>query len=441
MKKTILRFIFFLMLVLCVVFTLCRTTKTAVSTERAASSMLEATQNTNTSIPVETIPILACWGVQEQTVDRYRELKECGIDYNLPIRISDIGVLDQAMEAAKAVGVKIVIDCPSFAPEEIANRYKNHPALAGYHLWDEPHSRDFPRLGEYARKIQAIDNSHFCFVVLLGGCSTPENYGTATYREHIQLLVKEVPVQILTFDNYPIRINSSGIRNLATDCWYGNLEVFSDEARKAGMPFWAFALTTAHWDYPVPTLADLRLQVFSNLAYGAQGIQYFTYWTPPLDIANFHDAPIDIIGQKTPTWYIVQQMNKEIKALSNVFLNAQVIKVEHITINASGENGDVPIGTTRFEFANRPAEAQIITNFTPSNGTNVVVSFLKNGNRYYMVVINRNLEGEDNMSVTIEGDAGLQLIKKDGVVVPASSENSTQTVTPGDALIYGWDIK
>jgi len=69
------------------------------------------------------------------------------------------------------------------------------------------------------------------------------------------------------------------------------------------------------------------------------------------------------------------------------------------------------------------------------------VSFLKNGNRAYIVVINRNLKGGKNVTFTITGDEGLQLIKKDGTAVPASSESSSQTVTPGDALIYGWDIK
>jgi len=56
-----------------------------------------------------------------------------------------------------------------------------------------------------------------------------------------------------------------------------------------------------------------------------------------------------------------------------------------------------------------------------------------------MIVINRNLEGGDNMSLTIEGGVGLQIINKDGTAVIASSESSNQTVIPGDVLIYGWD--
>jgi Beta-galactosidase len=448
MKKLFHRFNFLLIFVLCVAFTSCRTTNVAVPAERSLSARLEVKHDSAASVPIKGIPILAWYGVKEHTIERYRELKEAGIDHNLTF-CRNADELASALDAAKAAGVKIFASCPELswgeigAAENIVNRFKHHPALAGYHIIDEPSRDQFLHWGELVRRIQTVDDKHFCYVNLIPSIHPDPDqsiYGTATYREYVQSFINEVPVPFLSFDVYPIRFN--GVERILLDGFYENLEIISDEARNVGKPFWAFALTTPHAHFPIPTIADLRLQVFSSLAYGTQGIQYFTYWTgPPNGGLIFHDGPIDITGQKTPTWYTVQQMSREIKALSSVFLGAKVIKVEHITVNAEGENGSVPIGTTRFDFANRPAEAQIITKFTPANGTNAMVSFLKNGNRCYMVVINRNLEGGDNMSVIIEGGTGLQLIKKDGKAVPASSESSNQTVTPGDVLIYGWDIK
>jgi len=443
MKKVIHCLTFLLLFVLCVVFTSCKTTNTTISAGNVDSVGIEVKKDSGVTIPIEGIPILAWWGVQEHTVERYYELKECGIDYNLS-PLSNVEDMAMALDAAKTAGIKLLILCPELEKEteKTVNRFKDHPAIAGYHLIDEPRGADLPRWGELARRIQEIDNKHFCYLNLLGSGATPEYYGTANYRKHIQLLLQEVPVQFLSFDYYPIRVNAAGVHFIPPDnLWYESLEIISNEARKAGKSFWAFALTTAHWSYPVPTLSDLRLQVFSDLAYGAQGIQYFTYWTPPSEDVDFHDAPIDNTGKKTATWYTVQQMNMEIKALSNVFLGSQVIQVRHIAINTSGRNEDVPTGTTRFNFAKKPSEARIITKFTPANGTNAVVSFLKNGKRCYMVVINRNLDGGDNMFVTIEGGVGLQIIKKDGTAISASLESSNQIITPGDALIYGWDIK
>jgi len=458
MKKAINCFNLLIIFVLCVIFTSCKAEKNIVSAEKVESVGIEEL------VPIEKIPILAWIGIQEHTVERYRELKECGINYNLSFH-SNVEELAQAMDMANEAGIKMIIHCPELynEPEKIVNRFKEHPALAGYYLQDEPNRNDFPHLGELVRRIQAVDNEHFCYINLFPNYASSEQLGISSYLEHVQLFLQEVPVEILSFDHYPIsvrdkisylskvkhRLNMS-VNNRINNKeryingeWYKNLEIISNEARKAGMPFWAFALTTAHWSYPIPTLADLRLQIYCNLAYGAQGLQYFTYWTPFTDdIENFHDGPIDFYTRdKTETWYTVQKMNKEIYSLSNVFLGANVIQVRHIVKTVFGTNGKLPNETTRFNFANRPKEANIIKTFKIPNNTNALVSFLKNENRCYMVVVNCNLSGGKNVTFIIKGGDGLQLIKKDGTIIPASSENSKQTVTPGDILIYGWDIK
>ena len=86
---------------------------------------------------------------------------------------------------------------------------------------------------------------------------------------------------MVSFDNYPV--TNEGVRQL----WYENLMIIAEESEKAGLPFWAFAMSVPHWNYPVPTLASLRMQMYTNLAYGAQGLQYFTYWTPGPEPFNY----------------------------------------------------------------------------------------------------------------------------------------------------------
>jgi len=444
--------------VVCVFLTSCKEAKNTISTGGSESVGI------NMPVQTEKIPILAWYGVQEHTIERYQEMKECGIDYNYSW-FTNVEDLSQAMDVANEAGIKMIIYCPELETEteKTVNHFKEHPALAGYYLQDEPNRSDFQYLSELNKRIQTIDNKHFCYINLFPNYASSEQLGISSYLEHVQLFLQEVPVEILSFDYFPIRVRDkvrylnkikrilplSNINKMNTKEryingeWYENLEIISKEARKAGIPFWTFALATALGPYPIPTLDDLRLQVYSNFAYGAQGIQYFTYWTPLAgDIEDFHDGPIDYnTGKKTVTWYTVQQMNNEIKALSYVFLGANVIQVRHIVKTAFGTNGKVPNETIQFNFANRPEEANIIKKLKIPNSTNAVISFLKNGNRCYMVIINRNLSGDKNVTFRIKGGAGLQLIKRDGTIIPASSENSKQTVTPGDVLIYGWDIK
>ena len=376
----------------------------------------------------EQIPIMAWLGVPpyKSTVERFEELREAGITHNFSFGQS-IDQLTEAMDAAHEAGVKMLIHSPELnqETEKFVRHFMGHPALAGYYLADEPGRGAFPGLADLVRTIQAIDNEHFCYINLLPNHAPIAALGTETYEEHVQQFINEVPVKILSFDHYPITEDSEGNRIL-NDFWYENLEIFSNESRKAEKPFWAFALTVAHFTYPVPTPAELRLQVFSNLAYGAQGIQYFTYVTPtPYGQNDFHHAPLAYdTYQRTEVYDYIKEVNQEIASLSRVFLNSRVISVTH--------TGDrIPPGT------NRLSELPAVIKEFETKGEGAVVSILKKESRYFLVIVNRDFQ--NNMIVKLEGEPKLKRILKDGSEVDASTYINTLPVGPGDVLIYAWE--
>jgi len=206
-------------------------------------------------------------------------------------------------------------------------------------------------------------------------------------------------------------------------CWYENLEIFSEAARKAGKPFWAFALSVAHGPYPIPTIAQLRLQVYSDLAYGAQGIQYFTYWTPFDTVWKYNNAPITLEGKRTAVYDRVRLVNREIKNLSGVFLNSKVISVVHT-------GNTIPAGTKPLTLLPQPIKV------LKTKGMGAVVSVLKNGENNFLVVVNRDFNKP--MSLTIECDPKVKKVLKDGSLVPANAYTSTLEIDPGDVAIYMW---
>ena len=240
------------------------------------------------------IPIVAWYGIRanEATVERFKELKEAGFTINFS-EYSSLEEVEKALDAAHKVGVQLIIACPELRkePEKTVRKFMEHPAVAGYFLRDEPVVTDFAALGDWAKRIQAVDNRKFCYLNLFptGGEEHLRFLGVQNYREYITRFNKEVPLPFLSFDHYPVLGD-----NVLKAEWYENLEDFSDEARKIGKDFWAFALATKHGPYPVPTRASLRLQLYSNLVYGAQGLQYFTYWTPAGD--SFYDFCIPPYG-------------------------------------------------------------------------------------------------------------------------------------------------
>lgn len=398
-----------------------------INTEAYAQSLVEKLPSKG------TIPRLAWYSVpaKETSLQRYEELKEAGITINFSF-FKSTAEAEQSLNMAQKVGIKIVLSCDELktAPEKTVKRFMNHPALAGYFLRDEPSRSEFADLAKWAKRIQSVDDKRFCYVNALPIYAENWQFETATeqdtltsltYRQYISTYIKEVPMQFISYDAYCV-IGDSLRAN-----YYENLEIMADECKKAGKSFWGFGLTTGSSlpvNFPPPTLAELRLQIYSILAYGAQGVQYFTYWTPGPEennIWDFYRGPIGLDGKRTVTYDRLKQMNEEVKNLSGVFYGSKVLSVKHM-----GEK--TPKGTRR--FSKLPDGIKILD----SNGAEAVVSTLENGANTFVVVVNSNFK--KSMNLTILGDDKLKKVLKDGTVVPANLYTSTMEVEPGDAAIY-----
>lgn len=366
------------------------------------------------------IPILAWHGIpaNETFISRYEELKESGISYNFT-SFNDIKSMEMALEIAQQTGMKMLVSCPELKTDtkKTVQKFMNNPAVAGYFLRDEPTLKDFDELGDWVKQIRAVDDRHFCYINLFPNYADSEQLGTKDYKDYVHQFIQKVPVQQLSFDNYPIKTTSLERK------WYQNLEIFSEEARQANKPFWAFALSVNFTTHHVPTVAELRLQVYSDLAYGAQGIQYFTYSTPPGQELDFNNAPIGLDGKRTEVYDRIRLINKEIKDLSWVFLGAKVVSVAH--------TGDtIPLGTKR--LVKLPEAVKVLE----TTGTGALVSEMENGKNSFLVIVNRDFKNP--MKLTLYCDPFVKKVLKDGSSVPANDYKNTMEIDAGDVAIYTW---
>jgi len=147
---------------------------------------------------------------------------------------------------------------------DIANKairdYKNHPALAGYYIIDEPWNtpEQTEKIAFSKKVLEAIDPKHPGFSCLLNA-----------YEETL----KQVDYPVLVVDIYPIGKDWKG----------GDLSTFASECERgrknAGdRPLWVILQsfgTRGGWRVPTPT--EIEAQVWLSLAGGAKGIIYFMY--------------------------------------------------------------------------------------------------------------------------------------------------------------------
>lgn len=380
------------------------------------------------------MPVLAWVGIPEgeTTIERFKELKASDININYS-NYSSIKAVEKALDLADQTGVKLIPFCPELKlePEKTVKQLMKHPALFGYHLRDEPNAKDFPELATWIKRIQAIDKQHPCYINLFPNYGNEERFfekgyvlqsGKDIYEEYVHVFLRDVPVSFISFDHYPV-IENNGIRTLRPE-WYKNLEIIAAASKKSGLPFWAFARSVAYGRSPIPTIAEIKLQMYSNLAYGAQGLQYFTYWTPDINSRwDFHHAPIDLDGKRTEVYDRIQQVNQVIQHLTGVFLNATLVWVSH-----TGKQ--IPQGTRR--IARLPDPIKILE--TSDGGA--VVSLLEKQNQRFLVIVNRDFQNP--MKLTIATDESVKRILKDGTLVAANTYTHSIEVDPGDITLYTW---
>jgi hypothetical protein len=143
---------------------------------------------------------------------------------------------------------------------------------------------------------------------------------------------------ILSYDSYVIHKDGTD----AADRHFQYLEQFRRASLRYDVPFWAFALSIQHFGYRRPSESDLRWQQYTNLAYGAKGLWYFTYWGPT-DWENWDKIAIvdPRTGAPTDSYRHVQTLNRAVQKMGDTLLRLSCRKVVH-TAPPAGQQAFVP---------------------------------------------------------------------------------------------------
>ncbi len=384
--------------------------------------------------PPKILPIMTWLGPGKDllTADVFKKIAEAGFSINMSFlgdKASNLKALDLARDAGLKLMVyddrvaKLVDDAslPLSPIDEVVADYKNHPALFGYYVLDEPSASKFPRLGEIVRRLAAEDPLHPAYINIFPTYANAQQLGTETYEQHVAAYMTAVEPAFVSYDHYPI--TDKGLR---AD-YYRNLEIIRAAALDKHVPFWAFTLSVPHAVYLPPTAARLRLQLFSDLAYGARGLQYFTYATPAGNDYDWKPALIDAQGRPTPSHDLARQVNAEIRAIEKLVLGWDSQGVFHSEPLPEGTR-PLPSGAPVRAVRNAPA----------------VIGIFKDGGDTYVMIVHRDSENDGLAVVEFDPEIrGLVEIAKDQTP-PASvrwpegapSKTAVLFLRPGDARIF-----
>ena len=371
-------------------------------------------------LPVQAeIPIVAYYGMplEYSNVNRFKEFKEAGFDVSICFyNDTSVDTLLRILDDAKQCNIRLLISSGwvSVQPHVGIPRLKNHPALFGYFLQDEPWFKDIPETRRRYQAMAKYDVKKPTYVNLLPdyGDGTPKEIDMPPYKQYLQE-ASTIGVPFISFDFYPIRY--FGIR----DSWYSCLEDIRQESLRTKKPFWAFALCTPHCDYPQPTIEMLRLQIYSDLVYGAQAIEYFTYWTPKVTKEwNFHNGPISADGQRTQTYSLVKRMNQELRGLLPLFDGAEVQAVNHMVKIPEGTKKlrQIPTNIKRLKVVGRQG---------------AIISTFKKDGHLYMAVVNKDYQSDMKLYIAARRD--VTMVTKQ---LKETTVKSSYNIGGGDILLF-----
>lgn len=300
------------------------------------------------------LPIVAWIGPPADMIrpEIMRSMREAGFTVSLA-ELTDEQMLP-ALEVAHAAGMRLLIRSLSFdlgrksyeegrsyrlseaqqrKLRDAVREVKDHPGLYGYYVHDEPNHSDYDWIAAVIRAIEELDTYHMCYVnhnapIIQGG------YGANTQEALWKDWIRKTAPRYLSYDHYPIEqkpqnfIESLGPvaahafgEIVVKPSYFSALDFARAFCTVLEIPLWAFTCSVPHWSYPTPTEGHIRFQLMCDLAYGARGLQYFTYWGD--------EALVRSDGTPTPTWALAKKVNADLHALWKKLRPLRSIGVHH----------------------------------------------------------------------------------------------------------------
>ncbi len=415
-------------------------TVTATTTDGSTATcavkvMVRPEENIRITVPV--------WGnVDAVTEEQFRWLRDADIDGVMVVGANTVE-LDQKMLAiardlwddTRTRNLQVYHGCYLYGIDLLASdeaiidhvrRFRYTPALAGYHVIDEPFD---PNL--YVRILRLIaehdPNAPGDLNFLPGIC-----YGSyEAYYDRLVSFAQELGSidRTLSFDNYPFTpapgsVDENGL--------FGNFEALRRAGLETGSKtaFYVQAVGSDKYGYRRPSEGVLRYHIAAALAYGFTWIKYYAWYVPGAsgteESSWYTPAIMDHNAQKTELYDAAARLNREVHNVGSVLVHLDAVEVYHTNESAQGVYKKVP-------------DAFFVKSLS---GGDAIISHMRHretGERYLMLV-NKDFDHTHTLAFALTDVSALVELDKHApkrLTVPAYQNGVlTRAFEPGEFALY-----
>lgn len=280
--------------------------------------------------------------------EHIRDIARCGIDMMIGVE-NDSELLDRLN--ANGIGAVVSGVAPGWFggmgenagtmheknPLEnySAAAFRDHPAIWGIDIGDEPSAEDFPHYGKVFDVVKERFSNQFPYLNLYPSYAmvpwnTPQRVvsqlGVQDYEAYIARYCEHVKSDYICFDFYPYAADFGR--------FLGDLDIVSSACRKTGRSLWIVLQANSHDESVWTSTNRLRMQAYSALAFGVECIFWACYTA-----GWWYNQVLDAHGNKTQQYDKLRQVNAELKSLGETYMRYRSVNtciVEEHPLNFGG---------------------------------------------------------------------------------------------------------
>ncbi len=274
-----------------------------------------------------------------------------GAGFNLSLSAVTPERLVESLDMAADAGIRLVIGLPNLRitrPGQLSDswfnqlrdivlRVRNHKGLFGYYVADEPRVNLLEDIGRVSNFLLDLDPEHVAYINHWAVSMTYT--GARGFEDLWERYFRLVPRgQLVSSDLYPFRVVTEEdwqqhrgdpyyfphIKARMEVPYFEMLDFLRQFSFRWQRPMWNCVFSTGVYS-PATTEGEVQFQLMMSLAYGAVGVQYFSY--------SHGNMMIESDLTPNANWHNAKKLNAVLRAWEPVFMKLRSIGVYHHPAN------------------------------------------------------------------------------------------------------------
>lgn len=296
--------------------------------------------------------------------------------------------------------------------------YSRFHSFRGFVLFDKPALSDLKSFAELADFFSGKYPRLESFIQAQPIYATPARLDTTNYEAYLSILQRKLKPRMISVEHTGI------VNNTLRPDFFQNLGAMRKLSLEKQSPFWAYVLLDPTGQPSIMPHSYIRMQVYSGLAFGAKGVQYYAFRSPG-NLTPFANASVvDSDGRLARTYANCRTVNMELAKLAPLLM-----KLTSVGVYAAKPT---PAGVTSL-----PPNLPI----TKIDAPDMLIGFFRDShNAEYVMLVNTDFRLGKRCRVYFAPDVqGISEISKDNAPPYSIRRQSQETDDSADLLFKAGD--